>query len=110
MEISSPSTREIHREVIDTALVDGHTIACRQIWRKMARTRLSPGVAKGQRVCTSTSLTAPNGIKKRALDEGGNGRRGLHDGGDLNADRRVDVICIGSATQNLRWYENVPAR
>ena len=23
---------------------------------------------------------------------------------------QFDVICIGSATQNLRWYENVPAR
>ena len=25
---------------------------------------------------------------------------------DLNGDKRIDVACIGSATQNLRWYEN----
>ncbi len=25
---------------------------------------------------------------------------------DLNADGRVDLVCIGSATANLKWYEN----
>ena len=25
---------------------------------------------------------------------------------DLNGDRRVDIVCIGSSTQNLKWYEN----
>jgi hypothetical protein len=26
---------------------------------------------------------------------------------DLNADRRVDLACISSATANLKWYENL---
>jgi hypothetical protein len=26
---------------------------------------------------------------------------------DLNADGRLDVVCIGSATGNLKWYENL---
>jgi hypothetical protein len=26
---------------------------------------------------------------------------------DLNADGRLDVVCIGSATANLKWYENL---
>jgi hypothetical protein len=25
---------------------------------------------------------------------------------DLNADGRIDLVCIGSATANLKWYEN----
>jgi hypothetical protein len=27
-------------------------------------------------------------------------------GADLNGDGRVDVVCIGRATEDLRWYEN----
>lgn len=26
---------------------------------------------------------------------------------DLNGDRRVDIACIGAATANLKWYENL---
>jgi hypothetical protein len=46
---------------------------------------------------------------KRTLDEGGMAAAACT-ATDLNGDKRIDVICIGSATQNLRWYENVPAR
>jgi hypothetical protein len=26
---------------------------------------------------------------------------------DLNGDGRVDIACIGTATANLKWYENI---
>ena len=26
---------------------------------------------------------------------------------DLNGDGKIDVACIGSATMNLKWYENL---
>ena len=26
---------------------------------------------------------------------------------DLNGDKRMDIVCIGTATANLKWYENV---
>ncbi len=29
---------------------------------------------------------------------------------DLNGDGRIDLVCIGSATANLIWYENVTAK
>jgi hypothetical protein len=29
---------------------------------------------------------------------------------DLNGDGRVDLACIGSATANLKWYENLSPR
>jgi hypothetical protein len=25
---------------------------------------------------------------------------------DLNGDKRIDIVCIGSASTNLKWYEN----
>lgn len=28
----------------------------------------------------------------------------------LNGDRRIDLACIGTATANLKWYENQPAK
>ena len=47
-------------------------------------------------------------------------RQTLDDGGmsaaacavaDLNGDGRLDIACIGSATHNLKWYENLgPAK
>ena len=29
---------------------------------------------------------------------------------DLNGDGRIDVACIGAATANLKWYENLGPR
>jgi hypothetical protein len=26
---------------------------------------------------------------------------------DINGDGRLDVVCIGSSTGNLKWYENL---
>jgi len=26
---------------------------------------------------------------------------------DINADRRIDIVCVGSSTGNIKWYENV---
>ena len=46
-------------------------------------------------------------------------RQMLDDGGmaaaacaiaDLNGDGRPDIACIGSATTNLKWYENLGVR
>ena len=29
---------------------------------------------------------------------------------DLNGDGKIDIICIGSATTNLKWYENTAGK
>ena len=28
---------------------------------------------------------------------------------DLNSDKRLDIVCIGSRTANIKWYENLGA-
>ena len=45
----------------------------------------------------------------RALDEGGMAGAGCATA-DLNADTRADIVCIGTATANMKWYENVGTR
>jgi hypothetical protein len=39
------------------------------------------------------------------LDSGGMAGSGCA-AADLNGDGRIDIVCIGSATANLKWYEN----
>jgi hypothetical protein len=46
---------------------------------------------------------------KRVLDEGAMGGAGCA-AADLNADKRPDIVCIGTATANLKWYESVGKR
>ena len=29
---------------------------------------------------------------------------------DLNGDKRIDIACIGQASANLKWYENMKSR
>ena len=47
--------------------------------------------------------------KKSALDDGGIGAAACVVA-DFNEDGKPDVACIGSATTNLKWYENKTAR
>ena len=96
-----------HRDVIDTALVDGHTIATGDLDGD-GKDEIIAGCRQGPK---AVYIYKFDGAKwsKRTLDEGGMAAAACT-ATDLNGDKRVDVICIGSATQNLRWYENVPAR
>jgi hypothetical protein len=46
--------------------------------------------------------------KRQVLDEGGMGAAACAVA-DLNGDKKPDIVCIGSATANLKWYENLGA-
>jgi len=49
----------------------------------------------------------PNGEwTHQVLDEGKMAASGCVTA-DLNADKRPDIVCIGSSSANLKWYENV---
>ena len=94
----------IHREVIDTALVDGHTIVAADLDGD-GKDEIIAGCRGGLKGVYIYKFDGAE-WKRRALDEGGMAAAACTHG-DLNADKRIDVVCIGSATQNLRWYENV---
>jgi hypothetical protein len=94
------------RHVIDDAIGDGHTIVAGD-FDGDGRDELIVGERQGKR---STYLYRITDVKKdswskQPLDDGGMSGAGCAVA-DLNADKRLDVICIGTATTNVKWYEN----
>jgi hypothetical protein len=101
-----PKGKRWERQVIDRTLVDGHTILAADL-EGTGRADIVAGYrGKGRSV-----------YLYRAEDRAGKRwtRQTVDDGGiaaaacialDLNGDGRPDLACIGSATANLKWYEN----
>jgi hypothetical protein len=91
-------------EVIDSTLVDGHTLLTADFDGNGKDVILAGYRGKG----TSVNLYRFDGKHwtKGFLDEGGMAGAGCA-AGDLNGDGRVDVACIGTSTANLKWYENL---
>ena len=92
------------REVIDTSLVDGHTIVTADL-NKDGHDEIIAGYRGEGR---SVYIFSENKGKwtKAVLDKGGIAAAACAVA-DLNGDGRPDIVCIGSATTNLKWYENL---
>jgi hypothetical protein len=93
------------RRVIDDMITQGHAVLTVDIDRDGR-----DEVLVGQRGATHDLVlytASRDGAtwSKRVLDEGGMAASGCG-AADLNADGRVDLVCIGTATANLKWYEN----
>jgi hypothetical protein len=95
------------RDVIDTTLVDGHTIVTADLDGD-GNDEIIAGCRGGPRAVYIYRFEGARWIRK-TLDEGSVAAAACV-AIDLNADSKLDVACIGSATQNLRWYENLAAR
>ena len=94
------------RHVIDETITDGHTIVAGD-FDGDGQDELVVGERQGRQSAYLYRLTSANQDtwSKEALDDGGMAAAGCVVA-DLNADKRPDVVCIGTATANLRWYEN----
>jgi hypothetical protein len=94
------------RHVIDEAIIDGHTIVAGD-FDGDGRDELVVGERQGKHSAYLYRLmnTKEDTWSKRPLDDGGMAAAGCAVA-DLNADKRPDVVCIGTATANLKWYEN----
>jgi hypothetical protein len=92
------------REVIDASLVDGHTIVTADLAGDGADQIVAGFRGQPQRVY----IYSFDGKRwnRRTLDDGGISAAACAVA-DLNADGRPDIACIGSATHNLKWYENL---
>jgi len=95
------------RRVVDDVLVDGHTIWTADL-NGDGDDEIIAGFRGGKR---SVFIYYFDGDRwsKQVLDDGGMAAAACAVA-DLNGDGRIDVACIGSATANLKWYENTGAR
>ncbi|HTM52263.1 MAG TPA: VCBS repeat-containing protein [Bryobacteraceae bacterium] len=94
------------RQVIDDTLVEGHTI----LTADLNGDGIDEIVAGFRGAGRSVNVYYANGPKgerwiNHPLDKGGIAASSCA-AADLNGDGRIDIVCIGSATQNLKWYEN----
>lgn len=94
------------RTIIDSSLEDGHTILAAD-FAGDGQQQVVAGFRKGHSLVLYRS------------DEKGEWNRQVIDdhiaaagcaSADINGDNRPDLVCIGSATANLVWYQNVTAR
>jgi hypothetical protein len=94
------------RHVIDEAITDGHTIVAGD-FDGDGRDELIVGERQGKRSTYLYRVTnaEEDTWSKQPLDDGGMAAAGCAVA-DLNADKRPDVVCIGTATANLKWYEH----
>jgi hypothetical protein len=98
------------RNVIDTTLVNGHTIVTADLHGK-GRDAIIAGCRGGSHsvyIYKADDSTAKHWTR-RTLDNGGMAAAGCT-AADLNGDGRIDIACIGTATANLKWYENTSGR
>ena len=97
------------RQMIDDQIANGHTIVALDIDND-GRDEVVVGQRGGARSLMLYTASADGASwSKRVIDEGGMAGAGCA-AADLNADKRVDVVCIGTATANLKWYENIGKR
>lgn len=95
------------RRIIDDALVDGHTIWTADL-NGDGNDEIIAGFRGGKH---GVLVYYADGARwtKQVLDNGGLAAAACAVA-DLNGDGRPDVTCIGSATANLKWYENMGPR
>ena len=96
------------RHVIDSAIEDGHTLVAGD-FDGDGRDELVAGERAGRHSVYVYRAASPDSDTwtRDPLDDGGMPAAGCAVA-DVNGDRRPDVVCIGTATAMVKWYENVP--
>jgi hypothetical protein len=99
--------RRWQRQVIDTTLNDGHVLLTADL-NQDGRDEIIAGYRGQGRSVYIYSAEDSKGSRwsRQVLDGGGIAAAGCAVA-DLNGDGRLDVACIGAATANLKWYENL---
>lgn len=93
------------RQVIDSSLADGHTIQTAD-FDGDGNDEVIAGYRGGDHnLYLYRYDKAAAEWHRETVDQGGMGAAACAVA-DLNGDGRPDVACIGSATANLKWYEN----
>jgi hypothetical protein len=95
------------RHVIDDTLVDGHALACVDLDGD-GRSEIVAGYRGGGHDLIGYRCTDAAGTKweRFTIDAGGMGAAGLVVA-DLTGSGRPGLVASGSATNNVKWYENL---
>jgi hypothetical protein len=97
------------RSVIDTTFNEGHALICADLDGDGDDEIVAGYRAKGYGLYIYDCLDSKGERWQRiALDEGDMAASGLQQA-DINGDGRLDIICVGTATSNIKWYENLGA-
>ena len=94
------------RTIIDSSLEDGHTILAAD-FAGDGQQQVVAGFRKGHSLVLYRS-DEKNEWKRQVIDD--HIAAAGCASADINGDGRPDLVCIGSATANLVWYQNVTAR
>lgn len=94
------------RQVIDDSLADGHTIQTADFDDDGSAQVVAGYRGGSHNLYLYRFLQNAGTWQRETLDAGGMGAAACAIA-DLNADGRPDIACIGSATANLKWYENL---
>lgn len=94
------------RQVLDTALTNGHALVTADLEGR-GRSAIIAGERGGKHSVYVYSARDDRGREwdRDILDDGTMGAADCA-AADLNSDKKVDIVCIGEATANLKWYEN----
>jgi hypothetical protein len=98
------------RAVLDASLVDGHTILTADLNGDGADEIVAGYRGQGRSVHVYYAHDARGRRWSRHFLDAGGIAAAACQAADLNADGRLDVACVGSATANLKWYENLGGR
>jgi hypothetical protein len=104
--LPAKGTTQLQRTVIDTTLVDGHTIQTADVNGDGEDEIIAGYRGTGRSVFIYYAEKNGERWRKEVLDNGGIAAAACT-AVDLNGDKRVDIACIGAATMNLKWYENL---
>jgi hypothetical protein len=107
-EVVVYETKTGKRTAIDDSLVDGHTILTADL-NGDGSDEIVAGFRGGSHGVYVYYSAESGGWTRVPLDSGGMAAASCA-AADLDGDHRTDIVCIGSATANLKWYRNLGGR